>query len=93
MVCGKKGLGEVEEEEERNLILGGVGNLVMENFHGNGCKEWKKNVCTFVCDFNGGWLKYSSLLWCIVILLSEEGRVVNNIQVGCFIKLVVMFFF
>jgi hypothetical protein len=46
-----------------------------------------------VCDFNGGWLKYSSLLWCIVILLSEEGRVVNNIQVGCFIKLVVMFFF
>ncbi len=42
VVCGEKGLGEVEEEEERDLILRGVGNLVMENFHGNGCKEWKK---------------------------------------------------
>ncbi len=65
----------------------------MEDSHGEGCKEWKKNVCTFVCDFNGGWLKDSSFLWCIAILLSEEGKVVNNIQVGCSIKLVTMYLF
>jgi hypothetical protein len=62
VVCGEEGLGEVEEKAERDLILGGVGNLVMEDSHGEECKEWEKNVCTFVCDFNGGWLKNSSLL-------------------------------
>jgi hypothetical protein len=33
---------EMEEEGERNSILGGVENLGMEDFHGKGCKEWKK---------------------------------------------------
>jgi len=44
----------------------------------------------FVCDFNGRWLKDSSLfngrwlkdsslLCCMVILLNEEGRVIDNI--------------
>jgi hypothetical protein len=53
----------------------------------------EKDVCIFVYDFNGGWLKYSSLLWCIAILLSEEGRIDDNLQEGCFIKLVIMYFF
>jgi len=30
----------------------------------------------FVCDFNGGWLKDSSVLCCIVILLNVEGKIV-----------------
>jgi hypothetical protein len=33
----------------------------------------------FVCDFNGRWLKDSSVLCCLVILLSVEGRVVYSI--------------
>lgn len=49
----------------------------------------KKDVCTFVYDFNGGWL---ILMWCIAILLTKEGRVVDNLQEGCFIKLVIMYF-
>jgi hypothetical protein len=35
----------------------------------------------FACDFNGRWLKDSSLLCCITILLNEKGKVVDNIQV------------
>ncbi len=46
MVCVEEGLKEMEEEMEeegeRNSILGGVENLGMEDFHGKGCKEWKK---------------------------------------------------
>jgi hypothetical protein len=42
----------------------------------------------FVCDFNGRLLKDSSLLCCMAILLSEENRIVDNIQVECFIELV-----
>jgi hypothetical protein len=39
-MCGR-GLKEMEEERERNSILGGVRNLGMEDSHGEGCKEWK----------------------------------------------------
>lgn len=41
MVCVEEGLMEMEEEGERNSILRGVENLEMEDFHGEGCKEWK----------------------------------------------------
>jgi len=47
----------------------------------------------FVCDFNRRWLKDSNLLCCMAILLSEEGRIIDNIQVQCFIKSVVFHFF
>jgi len=47
----------------------------------------------FVCDFNGKWLKYSSLLCCVAILFSEEGKIVDNMQVRCFIELIVLYFF
>lgn len=49
MVCGEEGLREVEKEGERDLILGGVGNLGMEDSHGKGSHEWKKNVCMDLC--------------------------------------------
>jgi hypothetical protein len=52
----------------------------------------EKDVCTFVCDFNGRWLKKLSLLWGIIILLGEEGKVVDNLQVECCIKLLVFYF-
>ncbi len=39
MVCGEEGLKEMEEEGERNSILGGVENLGIEDFHGEGYKE------------------------------------------------------
>ncbi len=38
----------------------------------------------FVCDFSGRWLKDSSFLCCIDVLLSVEGKVVLVIKVGCF---------
>jgi hypothetical protein len=40
-----------------------------------------KKCMHFVCDFNGRWLKDSSLLCCMAILLSEEGKIVDNIQI------------
>ncbi len=42
MVCWEEGLKVIEEEGERNSILGGVENLGIEDSHGEGCKEWKK---------------------------------------------------
>lgn len=86
VVCEEEVLKEMEEEGERNSILGVVKNLGMEDSYG-------KRYMYLCVDFNGGWLKDSSLLWCIVILLSEEGRVVDNLQERCFIKLVVTYFF
>ncbi len=35
-----------------------------------------KRSTYFVCDFNGRWLKDLSLLCCIDVLLSVEGRIV-----------------
>jgi hypothetical protein len=40
-----------------------------------------KRCMYFVCDFNGRWLKDSSLLCCMAILLNEEGKIVDNIQI------------
>ncbi len=40
----------------------------------------RKKCMYLVCDFNGRWLKDSSLLCCIIILLREEGRVVGIIK-------------
>jgi hypothetical protein len=34
----------------------------------------------------------SSFLCCMAILLNKEGRVVDNIQIGCFIELIIIFF-
>jgi hypothetical protein len=44
VVFQEEGLKEVEEEGEIHLIFGGVGKLGLENFHGEGNKEWKKMV-------------------------------------------------
>jgi hypothetical protein len=52
----------------------------------------EKDVCTWSV-INGKWLKDSHLFLCIVILMSEEGRIIDHLQVRCFLKLVVMFFF
>ncbi len=42
---------------------------------------WGRKKCMYlVCNFNGRWLKDSSLLCCIIILLREEGRVVGFIK-------------
>jgi hypothetical protein len=42
VVCGEERLEEVEKDTDIHLILGGVGKLGIENFHGEACKEWKK---------------------------------------------------
>jgi hypothetical protein len=42
----------------------------------------------FVWNFNDRWLKDSSFLCCMAILLSKEGKMVDNIQIGCFIELI-----
>jgi len=42
VVCGEEGLKEVQDDGEIYSILGGVGKLGMEDFHGEGCKEWKR---------------------------------------------------
>jgi hypothetical protein len=41
VVCWEEGLEEVQEDGEIRLILGGLGKLGMEDFHGEGCREWK----------------------------------------------------
>jgi hypothetical protein len=41
-----------------------------------------------VCDFNGRWLKDS----CSCDVMNEEGRIIEHVQVGCFLKLVVKYF-
>ncbi len=49
----------------------------------------EKDVCTyFVYDFNERWLKDSSLLHCIIIVLIVEGRIDYVMYVGGFLKLV-----
>ncbi len=40
----------------------------------------RKKCMYLVCDFNGRWLKDSSLLCCIIILLREGGRLVDVIK-------------
>ncbi len=55
MVCEEEVLKEMEEEGERNSILGVVKNLGMEDSYG-------KRYMYLCVDFNGGWLKDSSLL-------------------------------
>ncbi len=48
----------------------GYGKLSLEGDVRNG------KICTYlVCDFNERWLKGSSILCCLVVLLSVEGRV------------------
>jgi hypothetical protein len=42
----------------------------------------------FVCDFNGRWLKDSSLLYSIAIISSVGGRVGYVMYVRCFLKLI-----
>jgi hypothetical protein len=92
MVCGEEGQEEVKEDGEIHSILCGSG-IIWE------CKTfmeknvWNGKKCMyFVCDFNGRWLKDSKSC-CMIILLSEEGKLINNMQVGCFIELVVLYFF
>jgi hypothetical protein len=47
-----------------------------------------------MCDFNGKWLKNSSLLCCISIILeSVESRIVDIIQVERFFELVFLHVF
>jgi hypothetical protein len=52
----------------------------------------KKRCMYLVCDFNGRWLKDLHLLGCIIILMNEERIIVDNLQVGCLFKLVIMYF-
>jgi hypothetical protein len=45
-----------------------------------------------VCDFNGRWLKGSSLLCCIVIVLNVEVKAGYVMKVGCFLELIFLHF-
>jgi len=56
VVCGEEGLKEVQDDGEIHSILGRVGKLGMEDFHGEGCKEWKRMyVPLFVILMEYGW--------------------------------------
>ncbi len=46
-----------------------------------------------VCEFNGKWLKDLNFLCYIVIILKVEGRIVGNLQVGCFLEILFLHFF
>ncbi len=51
-------------------------------------------ICVYVvCDFNEKWLKDSSLLCYIVIVLNVGSKVVYVMLVGCFLELVYLHFF
>jgi hypothetical protein len=45
-------------------------------------KNGERNVY-FVCDYNGRWLKDSTFLCCIDVLLNVESTVVLVIKIGC----------
>jgi hypothetical protein len=62
VVCVKEGLEEVRKEE------GFIKDLESEVRDGKKCMY-------FVCDFNGRWLKDTSFLCCIVIILSVGSRI------------------
>ncbi len=50
--------------------------------------------CThLICDFNGKWLKGSSLLCCIVIVLNVKVRIGYVMKVGCFLELIFLHFY
>ncbi len=78
MVCGEGGL----EKGRGGLIswgdFQGNGTWGIQNSHGKGCKGGEIYMY-LVCDFNGRWLKDSSFLCCILILLKVEGKVVGII--------------
>ncbi len=72
MLCGEAGLGK---------RLGGFGIHLrllgdVELSFGEWKKGMEKEVCILCVIFNGKWLKDSSFLCCIDVLLSVEGRVV-----------------
>jgi hypothetical protein len=47
-----------------------------------------------LCDFNGRWLKDSSFLCCICILLENvEGKIVDIVQVKCFFEMIFVHIF
>jgi hypothetical protein len=49
----------------------------------------EKDVCT-LCSILMEGLSFSC---CMVILLNKEGKVVDNIQLRCFIELINLYFF
>jgi hypothetical protein len=66
-----RGIEEVGEDERDSLeSCVGYGELSLENDGRNG-----KRCIYLVCDFSGQWLKDSSLLCCIVIILNVEGTI------------------
>jgi len=65
----------------------GYGELSLESDGRNGGK------CMYLtCDFNGRWLKDSSLLCCIVIVLNVEDKIGYVMKVVYFSKLVSLHF-
>jgi hypothetical protein len=75
VVCKEEGLEKVEEDGEIHSILWGVGQLECGTFIER--NERNKEICMyFVGYFNGRWLKDSSFLCCLVILLSVKGRII-----------------
>jgi hypothetical protein len=53
VVCGEEGLEEEEKDGDIRLILGRVGKLGIEEFHGEVCKEWKKmyaHLCVILME-------------------------------------------
>ncbi len=72
--------------------FGGMGQIGNVGLSWKRMYGMKKYVCTLcVILIKNGWR--SQISCCMTILLSEEGRVVDNMQGGCFIELVVIYFF
>ncbi len=65
-----RGIEEVGGQRDSLKICVGYGELSMESDHRN------EKMCMYlVCDFNRRWLKDSSLLCCIIIVLSVGCKV------------------
>jgi hypothetical protein len=72
VICGEGGLREGLGGFGINSRLLGDVELSL----GKWKKGMEKEVCILLCDFNGRWLKDSSFLCSINILLSVKGRIV-----------------
>jgi len=80
VVCGDGGIKEGGRGGNKLKIFGRWRTFIWSVEE----KNAERNVY-FVCDSNGRWLKDSTFLCHIDVLLSVEGRVVLVIKLGCFL--------
>jgi hypothetical protein len=82
-----RGIKDVQKDEGILESWVGYGKLSLESDGRNG-----ERCMYLACDFNGRWLKDSSLLHCIVIVLSVKNRVGYVMKVIYCLELVSLHF-